>query len=109
MATTVTIPHRYQGPPDTANGGYVAGLLAVGFGPSATVRLERAAPLDVPLRLEDHDDEVSLWDGDQRLAVAVPHDGLPKPAPGVPTMPVSRNSKSKKAHELMPSGSFTQT
>lgn len=83
MATTVTIPHRYQGPPDTANGGYVAGLLAVGFGPSATVRLERAAPLDVPLRLEDHGDEVSLWERDQRLAVAVPHDGLPKPAPGV--------------------------
>lgn len=83
MAATVTIPHQYQGPPDTANGGYVAGLLAVGFGPSATVRLERAAPLGVPLRLEDGGDEVSLWDGEQRLAVATAHDGPPPPPRGV--------------------------
>lgn len=83
MATTVTIQTRYQGPPDTANGGYVAGLLAVGFGPSATVRLERAAPLDVSLRLEEGDQEVSLWDGDLRLAVATPHDGPAAPPEGV--------------------------
>ena len=82
MAGTVTIPSRYQGPPGTANGGYVAGLLAVGFGPSATVRLERAVPLEVPLRFEDADDEASLWDGDQRLAVARPDAGPPPPAGG---------------------------
>lgn len=83
MATTVTIPTRYQGPPDTANGGYVAGLLAVGFGPSATVRLERAVPLGVSLRLEEGDGEMSLWDDDQRLAVATAHDGPPVPPGGV--------------------------
>ena len=83
MAGTLTIPSRYQGPPGTANGGYVAGLLAVGFSSSATVRLERAVPLEVPLRFEDADDEASLWDGDQRLAVARPDAGPPPPAGGV--------------------------
>jgi len=83
MATMVTIPHRYQGPPDTANGGCVAGLLAAGFGSAATVRLEAAVPLETPLRLESGTDEASLWNGDQRVAVAGPHGGLPRPGAGV--------------------------
>ncbi len=83
MTTTVTVPTRYQGPPDTANGGYVAGLLAVDLGPAATVRLEAAVPLETPLRLETGDAGASLWDGEQRVAVAAPHDGIPRPGAGV--------------------------
>ena len=81
--TTLEVPARYQGPPDTANGGWVAGLLAEPFGDSATVRLEAAIPLTTPLRLEVADDESSLWDGDRRLAVGRPSDG-----PGAPVDPV---------------------
>ena len=84
-STTIEVPSRYQGPPDTANGGYVVGLLAAPLGPSATVRLEAAVPLEVPLRLEVGDDETSLWSGDQRLAVGHPHDG-----PAAPVDPVDR-------------------
>lgn len=80
--TTIEVAQRYQGPPGTANGGWVAGLLAEPFGPSATVRLEAAVPLATPLRL---DDESTLWDGDRRLAVGRPSD--PPAAPGEPIPP----------------------
>lgn len=84
MTTTIEVPGRYQGPPDTANGGYVAGLLGTPFGRSATVRLEAAVPLDTPLRLEVGDDETSLWQDDRRLAVGHPDDGPPAPIDPVP-------------------------
>jgi hypothetical protein len=85
-SSLVTIPSRYQGPPDTANGGYVVGLLATPLGPSATVRLETAVPLATPLRLEVDTEETSLWADDRRLAVGHPHDG-----PAAPIDPVDRS------------------
>src|SRR5438552_2644493 len=84
-SSTITVPTRFQGPPDTANGGYVVGLLAEPLGPSATVRLEGSVPLETPLRLEVGDDETSLWADDRRLAVGHPHDG-----PAHPVEPVDR-------------------
>ena len=77
--TTIEVPSRYQGPPGTANGGWVTGLLAEPFGDAATVRLEAAVPLEVRLRLEVADGESSLWEGDRRLAVGRPAEGPPAP------------------------------
>ncbi|HYF45957.1 MAG TPA: hypothetical protein VD926_07070 [Acidimicrobiales bacterium] len=85
--STVEVPQRYQGPPDSANGGYVVGLLAAPFGRSATVRLEASPPLETPLRLEVGDDESSLWLDDRRLAVGHAHEGpLPPGGPVDPTL-----------------------
>jgi hypothetical protein len=48
---TVTIAERFRGPPDSGNGGYVAGLLA-GYAPQPmVVRLAAPAPLGIPLEL----------------------------------------------------------
>jgi hypothetical protein len=80
----VEVPVRYEGPPGTANGGWVAGLLAEPFGDAATVRLEAAVPLASALRFEVDGDESTLWDGDRRLAVGRPAEG-----PAAPVDPVA--------------------
>ena len=73
------VPSRDQGPPGTAHGGWVAGLLAEPFGAAATVRLEAAVPLSTPLRVVADAEESSLWDGNRRLAVGRPADGPASP------------------------------
>ncbi len=80
----VTIAARYEGPPGTANGGFVAGLLAASIGPSARVRLEAAVPLVTPLLLTARDGEAWLSVGDQRVAVAHVDPGPTAPVDGVP-------------------------
>ncbi len=84
MASTVTIPTRYQGPPGTANGGCVAGLLAAAIGPTATVRLEAAVPLDTELHLAADGDGVALRSAEARVAVAHAADPPPAPPAAVP-------------------------
>jgi hypothetical protein len=82
----VTIPRRFNGPPDSANGGYACGLLAAAIGPSASVRLSAPPPLDVPMtRRRDADGAVRLLHGDATVA-----EGRPAPAavevPATPTL-----------------------
>jgi hypothetical protein len=83
-AKPITIATRYEGPPETANGGYVAGLLAASIGPSARVRLEAAVPLATPLLLTARDGEAWLSVGKQRVAVAHADPGPAAPVDGVP-------------------------
>jgi hypothetical protein len=45
------IPPRYNGPPDSANGGYAAGLLSEALGGGFEVTLKRPPPLGVDLDL----------------------------------------------------------
>lgn len=54
---TLVVPPRFNGPPESANGGYVAGLLAarIGGAYAVTVTLREPPPLKVPLHLQ-HDD-----------------------------------------------------
>jgi hypothetical protein len=82
-ATPITIATRYQGPPGTANGGCVAGLLAASIGPSARVRLEAAVPLATPLLLTAREGEAWLSLGDRRLAVAHADPGPAAPVDAV--------------------------
>ncbi len=46
---TITIPHRYNGPPASGNGGYTCGLIAALIGDGAEVTLRKPPPLDTPL------------------------------------------------------------
>jgi hypothetical protein len=68
-AETITIPSRFNGPPDSGNGGYTAGLVAgaVGSGP-AEVTLRTPPPLDRPLSVERADGRVVVRDGDAVVA-----------------------------------------
>jgi len=67
----VTIESRYNGPPDSGNGGYACGIVASGISGCATARLFLPPPLDVPLTL-DTDTECELRAGDSVVAKAWP-------------------------------------
>ena len=70
----VTIPARFNGPPDSANGGYACGALARFLTEPAEVTLRMPPPLGRPLSVHraaagaDHD--VELRDGDDLLGTA---------------------------------------
>jgi len=81
MLDTLTIPHRFRGPPASGNGGYVAGAIAEQF-PAAALRAPDAAvqvtlrapiPLDTPMRLACSDENhLTMTLGDQLIAEAQP-------------------------------------
>ncbi|MFE6857444.1 hypothetical protein [Nocardia sp. NPDC057668] len=65
--TTLYVPARFNGPPDSGNGGYVAGLLAETRDEEiVTVVLRNPPPLETPLRVEGGD----LFDGESLIARA---------------------------------------
>jgi hypothetical protein len=69
---TLTVAARFCGPPDSGNGGYVAGRLAAyvdGSGP-VTVTLRRPPPLDVDLAVETTPGLARLLHGDDLVADA---------------------------------------
>lgn len=63
--TTLTIDARFNGPPDSANGGVTCGLLAQATGLNE-VTLRKPPPLDRPLAVKDG----SLYDGEVLIAAA---------------------------------------
>jgi len=70
----VVIDRRFNGPPNSANGGYTCGLVGTKVNaPSVSVSLRRPPPLGVPLmRRREDDGSVSLLSGDDLIATAVP-------------------------------------
>jgi hypothetical protein len=83
----VVIDRRFNGPPNSANGGYTCGLV----GPAVKARVVRVSllkppPLDVPLLRQRADDgSVSLLRGDDVIATAVPG-AVQAQAPPAPTV-----------------------
>jgi hypothetical protein len=49
---TLTVPFRFRGPADSANGGYVCGLIAECLDGPVTVTLHRPPPLATPMAVE---------------------------------------------------------
>ncbi|MEZ5440837.1 MAG: hypothetical protein R3F15_05055 [Lysobacterales bacterium] len=64
------VESRFRGPPDSANGGYLAGLLARVLGGVVTVRLQAPPPLHHPLSLERSESGLQLRAGEQPVAQA---------------------------------------
>lgn len=93
--TIVRIGRRFCGPPDSANGGYFAGLLARELGGSdVVVTLKSPAPLDAELRAERSGDEASLWHGDLLLAVAERR-SIALEVPGSPALDEAREAEAR--------------
>jgi hypothetical protein len=69
----IRIAHRFRGPPESGNGGYVAGRLAR-YLPDAgvAVRLHRPPPLDTELAVRETEDGVELAAGEALVASARP-------------------------------------
>jgi hypothetical protein len=66
---SVSIPFRYRGPSDSANGGYACGVLACRIHGPARVRLNRPPPLDRPLAVQvTAPDHATLFDGESVVA-----------------------------------------
>ena len=70
MGEQVIIGRRFNGPPDSGQGGYVCGLVAERIdAPVATVSLRRPPPLERPLDVESGiEGAVALLDGDYVVA-----------------------------------------
>jgi hypothetical protein len=67
---SIVIPRRFNGPPNSGNGGYVCGRLAQCLPGPVSVRLRRPPPLEHPLQVEITDGEARLLDGEQLVATA---------------------------------------
>jgi hypothetical protein len=71
---TLVVPARFNGPPDTGNGGYVAGRLAahVGGHPAVRVTLREPPPLEVALQVHAEDGQIVASLGGAVVATAEP-------------------------------------
>ncbi len=69
---SITIPGRYNGPPDSGNGGYSCGRLAACIDGPARVRLFTPPPLDRELTIKQEEPgRVELYDGEILVGRAV--------------------------------------
>jgi hypothetical protein len=67
----LTVPFRFRGPANSANGGYMGGLVARYVDGPATVTLHRPPPLDTPMTVgPDSGRDVRVWHGDVLIAEA---------------------------------------
>jgi hypothetical protein len=71
---TVVIDPRFNGPPDSGNGGYTCGLVAELVRGGAEVTLRRPPPLGRALAVERDGDAVRLLDREDVVAEGVPAD-----------------------------------
>lgn len=88
--TSLVIPRRFNGPPDSGNGGWTAGALAALLTPSeqeaVRVRLTAPPPLEAELRCEFRERGLRLWCADTAVAQATP---VPSPFTEPAPEPVS--------------------
>lgn len=91
MTDTVVIEERFRGPPNSGNGGYVAGLVAKFAGGHRAVYMRAPAPLAIPLELEDKIEPVRLTYDGKTIAEAVKSDQASLPeVPPPPTLEEAR-------------------
>jgi hypothetical protein len=85
MTEHISIGRRFCGPPESANGGYMCGLVADRVNGPAEVTLRRPPPLETRLTVAHQDDgSVLVFDGDALVAEGSPSPGdlgLEVPAP----------------------------
>ncbi len=70
MPDSVLIPKRFNGPPDSGHGGYVAGIIAELVGGSVEVTLRKPPPLEVPLEVERTPEGTALKDATGEVIAA---------------------------------------
>jgi hypothetical protein len=90
---TLVVERRFNGPLDSANGGYACGRLAAFVDGPAEVTLRRPVPLDIPLDAERHDDgSVTLHHEGTLIAEAEPALPLDIEPPYRPTVVEARDA-----------------
>lgn len=90
----VEIPRRFNGPPQSANGGYACGTVARLLGAAAAdVSLRAPPPLGVPLDLVADEGAVRLLDGDTVVAEGRALPGLELEAPEAVSVAQAREGR----------------
>ncbi len=110
LARALRVGARYCGPPDTANGGYVSGLLAAELAqasPAVSVRLLAPVPLERELEILRAGDGLELRDpgdapGEKPLAVARPTGFLDDPPAAPSFVGIGSGSRRCRAFETHP-------
>lgn len=83
---SVIIDRRYNGPPESGNGGYVCGVLANAVEGPCTVTLRKPPPLSVTLDIAEGPGGTELRSGGEMIAMAVPCEALDIVPPTPPTV-----------------------
>ena len=95
MDQTVIIPSRFNGPPDSGNGGYSCGVLAGLIEGPARVRLHVPPPLDRPLEVRTGEGRsVQMYDGEILVGTALPAP-LELDAPEAPSLEQAADASSR--------------
>lgn len=94
LEADLVIAKRFCGPPQSGNGGYVAGMLARRMNSECQVTLHAPPPLDIPLRTVAIGEGLQLRDGDRLLATARPYQ-LEMAIPAAPTEDQARNAQAR--------------
>ena len=89
MTTSIAIDPRFNGPEDSANGGYTCGLVAAAIDGSAEVSLRAPPPLGRELSLENDGERVRLLDGELLVAEG----GRVEPDWDVPAAPSANEAR----------------
>lgn len=94
----IVIDRRFRGPPDSANGGYVAGYLASFLDGPAEVTLRLPPPLETPLQISQaHAGALELRNAEQVVARAVRTE-LDLQPPVVPYEDAARAARPAEGH-----------
>jgi hypothetical protein len=96
------IPARFNGPPETGNGGYSSGLVASYLDGPATVTLRRPPPLDVELDVARVDSAVEVTRDGSLIASAVPWLAPDDPPPAVSYLDAQRASRGYRGFAAHP-------
>jgi len=72
VSAAILVASRFNGPPHSAHGGYISGLIAAATGANVRVRLFRPPPLQVTFEIAERPpDEWRVTDGKDTVATAV--------------------------------------
>ena len=101
----VRIERRFRGPPETGNGGYVAGLVAAALGGSnCTVTLKSPPPIDQDLTLETDGTSAGLFRGDE-IVVTAAREPIDIDVPPPPTLAEAKDAEPRftgHSHHIFP-------
>ncbi|MDQ6525814.1 hypothetical protein RB608_19515 [Nocardioides sp. LHD-245] len=101
------VPHRFNGPPRSGNGGWTSGALATtlpaqGLGTAVTVTLRQPPPLDVPMPVLPTAAGATLTHDGQVVAEAVYAEARPVPVAPVPATVAAEAEARYPGHQVHP-------
>ncbi|MFK7978737.1 MAG: hypothetical protein AB8G86_02035 [Saprospiraceae bacterium] len=100
--TSITIDKKFNGPPNSGNGGYVAGVIAANLPFLPEITLRAPPPLDQAMNLRINENTAKLLDGDTLVAEAKVADFQLTILPPVSFARAKQASVSDNAYEASP-------